>query len=112
MGTFETLTTAPVKDWQVVLSKFFGVVIFYVLLLAPTLPLLPAFNWITGGKAAVQSAGAYGSTYLLLLLLGMFFICIGCLAQFAGEGSDQRGDHHLRDDPALPLRPEPPEPDC
>jgi ABC-2 type transport system permease protein len=38
------------------------------------------FRWISGGKDAVESAGAYGSTYLLILLLGMFFISIGVFA--------------------------------
>src|ERR1700733_3468985 len=37
MGTFEALTTAPVHDVQVVLAKFFGVLIFYVILWAPSL---------------------------------------------------------------------------
>ena len=79
MGTFETLTTAPVKDWQVVLSKFFGVFIFYVILWAPTLVSFAAFQYITG-KMAVNAAGAYWGTYFLLLLMGAFFVSVGCLA--------------------------------
>ena len=79
MGTFETLTTAPVKDWQVVLSKFFGVLIFYIILWTPTLCSFAAFQYITG-KTAANAAGAYWGTYLLLLLMGSFFISIGCLA--------------------------------
>ena len=79
MGTFETLTTAPVKDWQVVLSKFFGVLIFYIILWTPTLCSFAAFQYITG-RVAANAAGAYWGTYLLLLLMGGFFISIGCLA--------------------------------
>jgi len=79
MGTFETLTTAPVKDWQVVLSKFFGVFVFYVILWTPTLCSFAAFQYITG-KTAANAAGAYWGTYLLLLLMGGFFISVGCLA--------------------------------
>src|ERR1051325_3885198 len=30
LGTIEPLMTAPVRDWQVVLAKFFGTVVFYV----------------------------------------------------------------------------------
>src|ERR1022692_2477330 len=37
LGTIEPLMTAPVRDWQVVLSKFFGALIFYVILWLPTL---------------------------------------------------------------------------
>jgi ABC-2 type transport system permease protein len=77
MGTIETLSTAPVNDWQIVLSKFFGAVTFYVVLFLPTFFYFRLFHWISGGKEAAQSAGAYTSTYLLLLLLGMFFISIG-----------------------------------
>ena len=79
MGTFETLTTAPVKDWQVVLSKFFGVYIFYVILWMPTLCSFAVFQYITG-KTAANAAGAYWGTYLLLLLMGGFFISVGNLA--------------------------------
>src|SRR5256886_6506540 len=37
LGTIEPLTTAPVRDWQVVLSKFLGALVFYVILWIPTL---------------------------------------------------------------------------
>jgi ABC-2 type transport system permease protein len=81
MGTIETLTTAPVRDWQVVLSKFFGAVTFYVVLFLPTFLYFALFQWISGSKVpVVQSAGPYWTTYTLLLLLGMFFISIGIFA--------------------------------
>jgi ABC-2 type transport system permease protein len=79
LGTIETLTTAPVSDWQVVLSKYFGALIFYVLLWAPTLIHFAIFQWLTG-KDAANAMGAYGGTYLLLFLMGMFFTAIGCCA--------------------------------
>jgi ABC-2 type transport system permease protein len=79
MGTFETLTTAPVKDWQVVAAKFFGVLVFYVILWTPTLCSFALFQYVTG-KMAANAAGAYGGTYLLLLLMGCLYISIGCLA--------------------------------
>jgi len=37
MGTIETLMTAPVRDGDVVLGKFFGVCVFYGVMLAGTL---------------------------------------------------------------------------
>jgi len=79
LGTIETLTTAPVTDWQVVLSKYFGALIFYVLLWAPTLIHFAIFQWVTD-KSAANAVGAYGGTYLLLFLMGMFFTAIGCCA--------------------------------
>src|SRR5262249_7851456 len=36
LGTIEPLTTAPVRDWQVLLSKFFGALVFFLIFLIPT----------------------------------------------------------------------------
>ena len=79
MGTIETLSTAPVGDWAIVLSKFSGALVFYILLWAPSFLYFEAFRWITGKEAAL-AAGAYGGSYLLLLLIGSFYISLGCLA--------------------------------
>lgn len=79
MGTFETLTTAPVQDWMVVLSKFLGAFIFYCILWAPTFLHFAIFQEITG-KLAANAVGAYWGSYLLLALMGAFFTSIGCLA--------------------------------
>lgn len=79
MGTFETLTTAPVRDWQVVLSKYCGALVFYIVLWLPSLLYFHLFEWITRNEAA-QAVGAYWGTYLLLLLIGMFYLAVGCLA--------------------------------
>lgn len=79
MGTFETLTTAPVEDWMVVLGKFLGAFIFYCILWAPTIAHFAIFQAITG-KAAATAMGAFGGSYLLLALMGLFFTAIGCLA--------------------------------
>src|SRR5260370_28413353 len=35
LGTIEPLMTAPLRDWQVLLSKFFGALIFYIILWIP-----------------------------------------------------------------------------
>src|SRR3989441_4435596 len=79
LGTIEPLMTAPVRDWQVVLSKFFGALVFYVVLWLPTLLYFAIFQKITHQPAA-NSAGAYWGSYLMLLLLGMFYLSVGCLA--------------------------------
>jgi ABC-2 type transport system permease protein len=78
LGTIEPLTTVPVRDWQVVLSKFFGALVFYLILWIPTLFYFWIFLRITNQPAA-HSAGAYFGSYLMLLLLGMFYLSIGCL---------------------------------
>ncbi len=79
MGTIESLVTAPVHDWQVVLSKFLGVLFFYVILFAPTTFFFGVFQWVAG-KPPVPAPGIYGSVFLLLFLLGMFFLSIGVFA--------------------------------
>lgn len=79
LGTIEPLMTAPVRDWQVVLSKFCGALVFYLTLWIPTLFYFVIFQAVTGQPAA-NSIGAYLGSYLMLLLLGMFYISVGCLA--------------------------------
>src|ERR1700747_72948 len=79
LGTVETLMTAPVRDWQVVLAKFFGALVFYLVLWVPTIFYFLIFQYITGQTAAGPT-GAYWGSYLMLLLLGMFYISIGCFA--------------------------------
>src|SRR5947207_4856135 len=79
LGTIEPLMTAPVRDSQVVLAKFFGAFVFYIVLWLPTLLYLSLIKKITHQPAA-NSTGAYWGSYLMLLLLGMFYLSIGCLA--------------------------------
>jgi ABC-2 type transport system permease protein len=78
LGTIEPLMTAPVRDWQVVLAKFFGALVFYLVLWIPTLLYFAIFLQLTNYPAA-HSAGAYFGSYLIILLLGMFYLSIGCL---------------------------------
>jgi ABC-2 type transport system permease protein len=78
MGTIETLTTAPVSDLQVVLSKFCGALTFYIFLWLPSFLYFRAFELISK-KEAAMAAGAYGGSYLLLLLIGAFYVSVGCL---------------------------------
>ncbi len=79
LGTIEPLMTAPVRDWQVVLSKYCGALFFYIVLWLPTLLYFVIFQAITHQPAA-GSTGAYLGAYLMLLLLGMFYLSIGCFA--------------------------------
>src|SRR3954471_20632616 len=79
LGTIEPLMTAPVRDWQVVLAKFFGALVFYIILWLPTLLYFAIFQKVTHQTAAAAS-GAYWGAYLMLLLIGMFYLSVGCLA--------------------------------
>ncbi|HEX8373406.1 MAG TPA: ABC transporter permease subunit [Chthoniobacterales bacterium] len=79
MGTIETLMTAPVTDLQVVLSKFFGALTFYVILWLPSLLYFVIFQKVTNASATASEGAMWGS-YSIIFLLGMFYISIGCFA--------------------------------
>lgn len=79
MGTIEPLMTAPIRDSQVVLAKYCGALAFYLVLWLPSLLYFVIFNWITRLDAA-GAAGPYIGAYAMLVLIGMFYLAIGCLA--------------------------------
>jgi ABC-2 type transport system permease protein len=79
LGTIEPLMTAPVRDLQVVLAKFLGAVVFYIVLWIPTTLYFLIFQKVTNQPAA-NSAGAFWGSYLMLLLIGLFYVSVGCLA--------------------------------
>ena len=78
-GTIETLTTAPVRDWQIVSAKFSGALIFYLLTWL-LFGAYPVFYYLITGQPMTQSVGALTGTCLLLLVMGCFYLSIGCLA--------------------------------
>lgn len=79
LGTIEPLMTAPVTDFQVVAAKFFGILIFYIIVWLPSFFYFRIFEMTTSEQVA-SSLGPYIGSYLLLLLMGMMFISVGCLA--------------------------------
>jgi ABC-2 type transport system permease protein len=77
-GTLEMLMTAPLRDWQVVLSKFLGCYAFYVLLWLPTLVYLPVLldlDW-PNFTARIDKWPVIAS-YLGLALAGAMFLALG-----------------------------------
>jgi len=78
-GTLETLMTAPVTSLQVVLSKYFSALTFYAILWLPILLHLKIFTLITGSPAPYEAGHVIG-TYAILLLIGSFYLAIGCFA--------------------------------
>lgn len=77
-GTVEPLMTAPVRDTQVVLAKFFGTLFLYVALWLPTVIYFVIF-WLQTHLTSAGATGAYLGAYFLLLLMGMFYLSLGCL---------------------------------
>lgn len=71
-GTIETLMTAPVHDAEVIVAKFLGTLLFYIIMLATTLiyPILVAcYGTLDVGQAM--------STYFGMILLGGLYISVG-----------------------------------
>jgi len=74
-GTIELLLTAPVRDWEVVLGKFFSSLIYYAGTLALTglyIPVLVLYGH--------PDLGTIGSGYLGLVLLGAALLALGVLS--------------------------------
>ena len=78
-GTLETLLTAPVRTWQVVLSKYAAAMIFYTLLWVPAFLQFRMFVWFTDLPPA-WSAGSMLGTFAIVMLMGAAFTAVGCLA--------------------------------
>ena len=74
-GTLEPLLTAPVTDVQVVLSKYAGALLYWILLWLPTL----GYFAILGPKALLEWK-LLGSAFLGISLVGAMAVAVGCLA--------------------------------
>ena len=78
-GTYETLMTTPVTDFEVVAAKFTAAMLFYVLMWLPLVGCLLVVRHYTNDTAALDG-GVVGATFLGILLLGGVFISLGCCA--------------------------------
>jgi ABC-2 type transport system permease protein len=109
-GTLELLMTAPVKDWQIVLSKYLACLGFYVLLWVPTLAYLPVLLdlrqptwnpvWTTYSVLMVSGLGGIVLAFLLALLpLGSAgrVVALGLLLAGAASTGFGAWAHYNRD---------------
>ena len=78
-GTYETLMTTPVGDVQVVLAKFTGALVFYLVLWLPLLGCVLIVRYYSNDRTAFDP-GTVGSTYLGIFLLGCLYMSVGILA--------------------------------
>ncbi len=76
-GTYEALMTTPVTDWQVVLSKYFGSLIFFAISWAPMLGVLFVLRRVTHQPELMAFPSTAGS-YAGLLLIGSLYLSMGC----------------------------------
>ena len=78
-GTYESLMTAPVGDWEVVLSKFTGALVFYAILWIPLLVCSLVVRLYVG-ESAVLGPGPMFTSALGILLIGSLYMSMGCFA--------------------------------
>ncbi|HEY3864254.1 MAG TPA: ABC transporter permease [Verrucomicrobiae bacterium] len=78
-GTFETLMTTPVSEWQVVLAKFTAAIVFYMLMWLPLLACVLVLRFFARGSH-VLDAGTLGGTYLGIFFTGCLYMAAGCFA--------------------------------
>jgi ABC-2 type transport system permease protein len=78
-GTFETLMTTPVSDWQVVLAKFTAAITFYMLMWLPLLACVLVLRHFALGSNLFDP-GTLGTTYLGIFLIGCLYMASGCFA--------------------------------
>jgi len=78
-GTFETLMTTPVSDWQVVLAKFTAAVIFYMLMWLPLAGCVLVMRAFARGSN-VLDPGTLGGTFLGIFFTGCLYMAAGCFA--------------------------------
>ncbi len=75
-GSIEMLMTAPIREWEVILAKFFGAFVFYMFLWVSPLLSLACFQILTNHEIPVGWI-PLGLSYLMLSLISMFWISIG-----------------------------------
>ncbi|MDA1273047.1 MAG: ABC transporter permease [Verrucomicrobia bacterium] len=78
-GTYESLMTAPVKDWQVVMAKFTGSQILYLIAWVPFAGYLAVVGQYSNDMT-ILTWRTMATTFLGLSLIGSLFISIGCFA--------------------------------
>lgn len=76
-GTMELLMTSPIRDWELIIGKWFGAMLFYFVLLASTWAFAIQLHLITTPGI---DQGLLVSNYLGLILLTGLFISIGVFA--------------------------------
>jgi ABC-2 type transport system permease protein len=79
-GTFETLMTTPVSDLGVVLAKFFGSLIFYLITWLPLLAYMLVLQRYVDSPGASLDMQTVVSTFIGVVLIGSLFLAVGCFA--------------------------------
>ncbi|MCX7713560.1 MAG: ABC transporter permease [Chthoniobacterales bacterium] len=79
LGTIELLLTSPIRDIEIILSKYLAACSFFVILWMPSGFYFLLF-WIYTGIKPAEAPGAFVGAYTMLMLQGFFYISIGLLS--------------------------------
>lgn len=77
MGTYETLVTTPVSDIQILMSKFCGALFFHAIIWLPVMFSMLLLRMYISNPLMVSIPSVF-TTYLGVLLVGAFYMAIGC----------------------------------
>lgn len=114
-GTLEMLMTAPVSEWQIMLSKYVACLAFYIMLWVPTLAYLPVLLdmhepvfrpvWTAYSVLLLSGLGAVLLSMVLAMLpggTGMRAVALGLLVAGAvAAGVGGWGHYHIDPEPRL-----------
>ncbi len=78
MGTIEMLMTAPVSECEIVLSKFFGSLFFFVLMWVPSLAYFFVMSKMLPQVELIDVGVIFGGI-LGMVLVGSFYLSVGLL---------------------------------
>jgi ABC-2 type transport system permease protein len=76
LGTIEMLLTAPVREWDIVLAKFFGALSFFVVLWLPVVLDSIALQLFSSPEPPVYWS-QIGLTAMTITLIGGFYVSLG-----------------------------------
>ncbi|HMK02967.1 MAG TPA: gliding motility-associated ABC transporter permease subunit GldF [Ferruginibacter sp.] len=83
-GTFEILQTRPLTKWQIVLGKYFSILIVLLFVIVPTLIYIITIKTLSA-QGGIDSGGILGS-YIGLFFLAAVFAAIGlCCSGFTSN---------------------------
>ncbi|MEO6252839.1 MAG: ABC transporter permease subunit, partial [Ferruginibacter sp.] len=83
-GTFEILKTKPLSSWQIVLGKYFSILVVLLLAILPTIVYIITIKALSA-QGGIDSGGILGS-YIGLFLLAAVFAAIGlCCSGFTNN---------------------------
>lgn len=91
LGTYELLTVSPVKDRDILASKFLVSITIFALLLIMSLAHICLLSWIWGISALSPLLPAIGSGYLGLFLLGSALASCGLFVSSLTENQAAAG---------------------